>query len=264
MSDTADRSLAHWSETGRRGMEAFYSVATKDYRLLAEAHDWAATLEGVERALDVACGSGKFPAALCAHTAVGRRAAPIELDLLDPSAFSIEETAASLRPPFRPGAHLCTTLQDLEPRSYPVVWAVHGLYAIPVAELDAALERFVATIEPGGVGFIAQARRDAHYVAFHDLYLEGRPGVEPYAAAEDVEASLARLGASVEVRDIVYEGVVADEAVLEGYLQRCLFDDTRSLVELRADPHLGPYLETHRHGDTHRFPQQVALVFVRR
>ena len=72
--DTAQRSLAHWSEAGRREMEAFYALATEDYRQLALAADWAALLG--ERAhegwslLDVACGSGKFPTALREVTAV--------------------------------------------------------------------------------------------------------------------------------------------------------------------------------------------------
>ena len=42
--DTADRSLAHWSEAGRAEMEAFYTLAGEDYRQLALAADWPALL----------------------------------------------------------------------------------------------------------------------------------------------------------------------------------------------------------------------------
>ena len=65
--DTAARSLAHWSEEGRAGMEAFYVLARKDYRVLAEALDWGRLLraharpDGSLRLLDVACGSGRPP-----------------------------------------------------------------------------------------------------------------------------------------------------------------------------------------------------------
>ena len=88
--DTADRSLAHWSEAGRAEMEAFYVLATADYRRLAEAADWPALLAGRRSILDVACGSGKFPVALTTYA--GLPAEPsIAYDLLDPSAFSVAE-----------------------------------------------------------------------------------------------------------------------------------------------------------------------------
>ena len=116
--DTRDRSLAHWSEVARAEMDAFYQVATLDYRELAVACDWDALLPEREaprsplRILDVACGSGKFPAALRAHTALGSRdAGPLMLDLLDPSSFSIREARASLAPPFIAGREFECTLQ---------------------------------------------------------------------------------------------------------------------------------------------------------
>lgn len=42
--ETARRSLEHWSEAGRAEMEAFYALATEDYRYLAAARDWGADL----------------------------------------------------------------------------------------------------------------------------------------------------------------------------------------------------------------------------
>ena len=37
-SDTGERSLAHWSEAGREEMDAFYQVATLDYRELVRPY----------------------------------------------------------------------------------------------------------------------------------------------------------------------------------------------------------------------------------
>jgi hypothetical protein len=58
-------------------MQAFYALATEDYRRLALARDWTADLgdhaaDRRVRLLDVACGSGRFPAALLAHRLVAR------------------------------------------------------------------------------------------------------------------------------------------------------------------------------------------------
>ncbi|MEM9691280.1 MAG: class I SAM-dependent methyltransferase [Myxococcota bacterium] len=257
---TEERSLSHWSEARRDEMDSFYAVATQDYRFIAQRFDWKSRLAGVTDVLDVACGSGKFPAALVRHAGLPVEPA-IDLHLLDPSAFSIEETARSLRAPFRPGSEYCVTVQDLaaEAGPFPAVWAVHGLYAVPRAELRAALRRFVAAVAPGGFGFIAQAYRDAHYIAFYEGYLEGRDG-EPYCAADDVLAELKALDVEVEVVDIAYEGRIDDRAVLEGYLQRCLFDDDITLAEMEADPVLGAYLGRHRQGEVYVFPQRVALI----
>ena len=49
MSDTFERSCEHWSEAGRAEMEAFYALATVDYRHLAEALDWKAWLQNWKR-----------------------------------------------------------------------------------------------------------------------------------------------------------------------------------------------------------------------
>ena len=86
--DIVTRSIAHWSEAGRRGMDAFYTLATDDYRHLAEARDWAGWLDGLQekagarslRLLDVACGSGKFPNALVRHAGVAGALVGIDLD----------------------------------------------------------------------------------------------------------------------------------------------------------------------------------------
>ena len=79
-------------------MEDFYALASVDYRHLAEALDWKTWLENRQkevgsrslRLLDVACGSGKFPASRVSHAHVSvSEISPVDYALLDPSRFSI-------------------------------------------------------------------------------------------------------------------------------------------------------------------------------
>lgn len=273
--DTGERSLAHWSEAGRAEMDAFYRVATLDYRELARAWDWDAFLRqrGAARSpvriLDVACGSGKFPTALRAHTPLGAlEGAPLVLDLLDPSSFSLREARDSLAPPMVGGRDFECTLQGLpaEATGYDVVWAVHALYALPEAELPAGVEAFLRALAPDGLGFVAHATRSAHYLAFYEAYLSRfRPDGTPFTSAEAVARAFRDAGAKVEVRPLVYEQVIDDDAVLEGFLQRCLFDSGLSLDTMRRDAVLGAYLEAHRdEGGRSRFRQDVSMIFIRR
>ncbi|WP_084630098.1 class I SAM-dependent methyltransferase [Patulibacter americanus] len=284
--DTAARSLEHWSEDGRRGMDAFYALAHLDYRLLAKALDHPRLFREVrERAgnpeslslLDVACGSGKFPAALLRDTAVPALADEglrVDYALLDPSAFSIAEAAAELRPPFHEAQRLETTLEDLDPSVGPfdVVWATHALYALEPAHLQAAARRLVAATAPHGVALIAQGTADGHYLAFYRAFLEGVRGGEgtPYVSCEElVEA----IGIAVKdgpheivVRRLSYDHVVAqdDRDVVEGFLQRCAFDDSVSLEQMLDAPVLGDYLAGCRDdaAGVWRFHQEVDLVLL--
>ncbi len=264
--DTADRSLAHWSEAGRAEMEAFYVLATADYRRLAEAADWPALLAGRRSILDVACGSGKFPVALTTYA--GLPADPtIAYDLLDPSAFSVAEARARLAPPFVAAGELEITLQDLPvDRTYDVVWATHALYAVPPEELGLAAERFVGAIAPGGLGFVAQATAAGHYVSFYEAYRAGVPGaadLAPYTSAEQVRDALVGAGAEVREERIRYTSGTSDRAVAEGFLQRCLFDDSLSLEEMEAAPVLGDHLAACRGTDgTYTFEHEAALLWL--
>lgn len=273
--DTRDRSLAHWSEVARSEMDAFYQVATLDYRELALACDWNALLSEREaqrspvRILDVACGSGKFPAALRAHAGLGSgESRQLVLDLLDPSAFSIQEARGSLAPPFVCGREFECTLQDLPAvaTDYDVVWAVHALYALPEAELAEGVAAFLRAIAPDGFGFVAHATRSAHYLAFYDAYLASfKPGGTPYTSAEAVAGAFRDAGAHVVVQPLAYEQVIEDEAVLEGFLQRCLFDSELTLEAMRQDERLGAYLTARRDDSGRsRFQQDVSMIFIRR
>jgi SAM-dependent methyltransferase len=284
--DTAARSLAHWSEDGRRTMDAFYALARLDYRLLAQALDYPALFRDLQaRAgggdrltlLDVACGSGKFPETLVAEAglpALADEGLRIDYDLLDPAPFSLVEAAAVLKPPFVEAARHEVTLEDLDPAVGPfdVVWATHALYALEPAKIETAARRFVAALEPHGVGLLAQGTHDGHYLTFYRAFLEGVRGGEgtEYVSCETFTDALRGAGVGdthgVDVRRLSYEHVVADDDrdTLEGFLQRCAFDDTVSLEEMRAAPVLGDYLDACHDVDAgvHRFRQEVDLVLL--
>jgi len=266
--DTAQRSLEHWSEQGRAEMEAFYALATEDYRQLALAADWPALLGAVAHEgwslLDVACGSGKFPTALRSHSAIASLP-DVSYDLLDPSAFSVAEARTCLAPPFVPREDLVMTLQDLPARCgpYDVVWATHALYALPPHELDVAMARFASALAPGGLGVIAQATSRSHYLTFYDAYRAGVRDATPYTTAEQVSASLRAAGVDVREQVIAYETGTSGRDVAEGFLQRCAFDDTVSLEEMEAAPVLGEYLASCRTTDgSYVFSHEAALLWM--
>ncbi len=274
MSDTFQRSCAHWSEVNRPEMDHFYALASVDYKYLAEAFNWKNWLETQQakvgqrrlKLLDVACGSGKFPVALAQHADVlSADIFPIEYALLDPSAFSIAEARQALTPPFEAGAEFGTTLQGLvcERGAFDIVWATHALYAVPEYELEAALERFLYAMK--GAGFIAHASENSHYLRFYQLYLDGfkRDMGVPYSSAQQILKTLKKLGIDFRVEQLSYEnGAPADaRSQVEGYLQRCLFDDTINLDAMQANSVTGPYLEACLKDGQWRFKQHVMLFY---
>ena len=275
MTDTFLRSCEHWSEANRKEMEAFYSLASIDYKYLAKAFDWKKWLETCQtdvgqrrlKLLDIACGSGKFPIALVEYANIrDAKILPIEYALLDPSAFSIAEARKVLPPPFIAGIEFETTLQELSCRrkEFDIIWATHALYAIPEDELEYALGRFISAM--ARVGFIAHACNESHYLRFYQHYLNGFKGGlgEPYSSAEQIIQKLTKLGVSYKIKKISYANGVPEEAHLqvEGYLQRCIFDDTISLEEMRKNSITGPYLDNCLKDGKWRFQQEVMLIFL--
>ncbi|MDC3347471.1 class I SAM-dependent methyltransferase [bacterium] len=275
MSDTFQRSCEHWSEESRHEMEHFYALASVDYKHLAEAFDWKKWLKSRQgelgprrlKLLDVACGSGKFPMALTQYAEVDdSTVSPIDYALLDPSEFSLAEARQALTPPFQAGAEYQTTIQALacERGEFDIVWATHALYAVAVADLQAALERFVYATS--GAGFIAHAGRESHYLRFYQHYLDGfksGTGV-PFSSGEQIVETLERMGVGARVEQISYYNGAPEgaERQIEGYLQRCIFDDTISLDAMRNNPLTGPYLDTCLQDGQWRFEQQVMLIFL--
>jgi SAM-dependent methyltransferase len=264
--DTAQRSLEHWSEAGRSEMEAFYALATEDYRQLAAVTDWSAALRAVATGgrlslLDVACGSGKWPAALLASGLDPELR--IEVDLLDPSAFSLAEARSVLAPPFVGAADHLVGIQELDPAAgpYDVAWAVHALYALPPDELAAGLARMVAAVRPGGLGMVAQATAASHYLAFYEAYRDSvEEPVTPFTSAEDVVAALRGLGVSPAVRVLGYRTRSSAMGVVEGFLQRCAFDDSMTLGEMEAHGPLADYLDGCRDAAGFHFDHEVQLI----
>jgi|TARA_Y200000002_G_scaffold204384_1_gene168647 SAM-dependent methyltransferase len=275
MKDTFLRSCEHWSEASRNEMENFYTLASVDYKYLAEAFDWKKWIETHQanigqrslKILDVACGSGKFPLALVEYAKIAdAKISPIEYALLDPSAFSIAEARKVLQPPFQASYEFETTLQafSCEREAFDIIWATHALYAVPKDELKEALEHFIFGIAKSG--FIAHASHESHYLNFYQLYLNGfknRSG-EPYSSAEQIIQTLEDMGVSHKVKKITYENSVSENQLsqVEGYLQRCIFDDTISLDEMRNNSMTGPYLDGCIKNGQWCFKQQVMLIFL--
>ena len=275
MTDTFLRSCEHWSEARRKEMEAFYSLASIDYKYLAKAFDWKKWLETCQadvgqrrlKLLDIACGSSKFPIALVEYSNISdAKISPIEYALLDPSSFSIAEAKKVLPPPFIGGIEFETTLQALScnRREFDIIWATHALYAIPEDELECALGRFISAMSR--VGFIAHACNESHYLRFYQHYLNGFKGGlgEPYSSAEQIIQKLSKLGVSYRVEKISYANGVPEESLLqvEGYLQRCIFDDTINLEEMRKNSVTGPYLDNCLKDGKWSFQQEVMLIFL--
>ena len=248
-------------------MDHFYELATEDYHQLALATSWRARLgrrvsEGW-RLLDVACGSGKFPAALLRYVDLDDLP-PIAYDLLDPSAFSLSEAKGQLRTPFMAGREMQSTLQDLpaDAGQYDVVWATHALYAIPSDEIPVATGRLAAALRPGGLGVVAQATSRSHYLTFYEAYRAAGHPATPYSTAEQVRDGLIGAGASVHDQRITYTTGTADRKVAEGFLQRCAFDDSLTLAQMEAAPVLGDYLAGCRGADgSYSFDHEVSLLW---
>ena len=275
MADTFLRSCKHWSEANRTEMETFYTLASIDYKYLAEAFDWKKWLENLQndvgnrklRILDVACGSGKFPLALHQYTKISEaKISPIEYSLLDPSSFSISETRKVLPIPFIASKEFETTLQAFKcvRGRFDIVWATHALYAVPKNQLEVALKRFMYGMDK--LGFIAHATCNSHYLRFYNHYLEGFKGGlgEQYSSAEQIIQTLTKMGISYKTEKISYENCVSEDSLLqvEGYLQRCIFDDTINLEAMQKNTSTGPYLDNCLNNGQWHFKQEVMLIFL--
>ena len=275
MKDTFMRSCEHWSESSRNEMQNFYSLASIDYKHLAEKFSWKEWFETHQanigkrglKLLDIACGSGKFPSALVQNANLSdAKILPVEYSLLDPSLFSITEARKVIQPPFEASSEFETTLQEFscDPETYDIIWATHALYAIPKDELKKALKRFIFGMARSG--FIAHASEKSHYLRFYRHYLNGFKGGsgEPYSSAEQILQILKEIDIPHRVEKITYENGVSETASLqvEGYLQRCVFDDTIDLEKMLKNSITGPYLDNCLKDGRWRFKQQVMMIFL--
>ena len=275
MKDTFMRSCEHWSESSRNEMQNFYTLASIDYKHLAEKFNWKEWLEAHQanigkrglKLLDIACGSGKFPSALIQNANLSNaKILPVEYSLLDPSSFSIAEARKVIQSPFKTSSEFETTLQEFscERETYDIIWATHALYAIPKNELKKALKRFIFGMARSG--FIAHASEKSHYLRFYRHYLNGFKGGsgEPYSSAEQILQILKEIDIPHKVKKITYENGVSETASLqvEGYLQRCVFDDTIDLEKMLKNSVTGPYLDNSIKDGQWCFKQEVMMIFL--
>jgi hypothetical protein len=276
--DTFDRSCAHWSADGRKGMDNFYTYATVDYRHLAGLIDWAALMAsltkqaGILQLADIACGSGKFPAALIEHTTLPElmdaegKSIQVLYDLLDPSTFAIEEAAAVLKSPFVERDHYCCRLQDWQPKqsTYDLSWATHALYCVPAKEMNECISIVKSGMGANGIGIVAQSNRSGHYIRFYEYFLDSIHGGNGtrFSAAEDVDKAAENVGFQRQSRTLNYETVIDedDRQALESYLQRCAFDDSISLDQMLDTGSLGQYLASTKKQGAYRFQQSVDVI----
>lgn len=259
---------------GAPWLQGFETAMHEDYRTLASVFDWqqllrsVAPAQGPARALDCGCGCGSFATAL--SRAGGLEGLSFTLDLLDPSQFALRVAAQRAAPPFRAGTAIQGRLQALDARAvYDIAWAVHSLYALPRADLRAALLRLVASVRHGGVVAIVQSAREGHLCRLHARLAQHRKG-PGLIAAEDIEAELTAAGVRFRVADVGHTTAVPAGAreLLEAYLQGCAVvggaGTPPSLAEMQGDIEVGRYLRSQRDWDrrTYHFSQRVRLIFV--
>ena len=73
-----------------------------------------------------------------------------------------------------------------------------------------------------------------------------------------------RRGAQVDVTEVRYDSAAGPDATeaVEGYLQRCVFDDSVSLAQMQARAPVADWLAAAHTADGWRFPQVVHLMDV--
>jgi SAM-dependent methyltransferase len=212
----------------------------------------------------VACGSGKFPAELTRRglaDAVGD--VRVEVDLLDPSPFSLAEARSVLEAPFTARAEHEVRIQDLPAGvgGFDVAWATHALYAVPPDEIGAGIARMVAALRPGGFGAIVHATSASHYLRFAAAFRTTfAPHSVPFTSAGQVRTALAAAGVTPTVTTLRYDVAHTDRAVVEGFLQRCVFDDSVPLDRMEDEGAVGNYLAGCVDGDGYRFIQVVDVI----
>jgi hypothetical protein len=109
---------------------------------------------------------------------------------------------------------------------------------------------------------VALAGSRSHYLRFYEAYRPAfAPAITPYADAESAAAALRSAVADVDVQLLRYRTTSSDRAVVEGFLQRCAFDDTVSLEQMETREPLAGYLAGCRTADgSYEFRHEVHLI----
>ena len=81
-----------------------------------------------------------------------------------------------------------------------------------------------------------------------------------------VRTTLGELGVSIKLKKIEYDcyARLDDRETVEGYLQRCVFDESVSLDDMESHLHIEAYLKDCVHEGLWRFLQNVLMIFIER
>jgi hypothetical protein len=82
----------------------------------------------------------------------------------------------------------------------------------------------------------------------------------PFTSAGQVRVALAAAGVAPTVTTMRYDVGHADRAVVEGFLQRCVFDDSVPLDRMEDEGSVGAYLAGCVDGEGYRFTQVVDVI----
>lgn len=260
LSGTAAAELNPWMSYSDEHIEHIDRVAAMDYDAFIRDYDWTA-LSGAATeldVLDVGCGSGFVPRALIRRTPASRDIAGriAAYDLLDISANSLRIAASNI--PFQANRKFHTSIQGLSESphfattrsaGYDIVWSIHGITAVPAAELWTALFNMLTCVKPGGKALIVVSDRDSHYAAIDRAYLrdrehEERPRRAPFLISDDVLALLSEHDIDHEVLrfETAYAFPAADVESWHRFNAWCVYDDAFDVSQ--AGPEVTAYVDS--------------------
>jgi len=253
-----------------------------DYRLLAERFDWPARLragtrgpDGRRAVLDVGCGTGRWLRAL-ATAWPDLRLDPHDrtYTAVDPAPGAVEAATESAGTILTPLAVHRIAVEGLTPETagqrYDLIWAIHSLYAVRPAELDAVVAGLRALLRPDGVAIVALPDAASFYIRAGELAL----GRRLFATEEDVTAALTRAGIPHRSTVVTYDERIpaSDDLALRRYLWEESIGNSYapeggtsaapSGVGLPEQPDAAWWWDLRR-GDVFHFPQRVRVITFR-
>ncbi|MCB9570126.1 MAG: L-histidine N(alpha)-methyltransferase [Myxococcales bacterium] len=271
-----------WMSSADAHVEHIDRVAAMDYDAFVLAYGWSALGGGAAslRVLDVGCGSGFVPRSLLSRTPASRRLAGriAAYDLLDVSANSLRIAAGKIPFPVTRKVHASIQEVQAEPgydhildAGYDVVWAIHGITAVPRAELGAALRNMLSFVKPGGEVLVVLSDHDSHYSAIDRAYLTDRRGAgggrrEPFLVADDVLDLLRARGVDHQVVRIetAYAFPLADAESWRHFNAWCVYDDAFDVAA--GGPAVRAYVDglVDREGSSYRLRLTSTAITIRR
>ena len=215
--------------------------------------------------LDVGCGSAIFPQYLD-----GTLSDDIHLtcDLLDVSERSLKQAHAVLEEleHFSPGSSIRTLIEDipdalpLPKPPYDVIWAIHSLTTVDVAEMRSVFQHLLQLLSYDGRLYIYQLTADSSYQALHRVYRERTSkGVSPFMEFEDTTRILKSLSVEYEVVELSFDHELPLDQpdLVEHYLRKCVLDESIDALSVFGDVLPGFEID-----GGYRLPQSVNLISV--